>query len=179
LFIVHGVDFTTVRDIAHHGGVSTGAIFSSFEDKGELFEELVEQDRAAVLTAMSLVRARGKTIVELVSGMLAARLDYHRDQAPLLRATLGLEWMRKPTSVARTLQAAEDVRRALAGALEQAIQTGELTARIDIPLVSSLLHDISLAALTRAVLTDDDPAFIESCQRRTVEMILGCGLPSG
>ena len=44
LFSEHGYEGATIRDIAQAAGMSTGAVFASFSDKSELFDEILTAD---------------------------------------------------------------------------------------------------------------------------------------
>ena len=53
LFNERGYDGATVRDIAKAAGMSTGAVFASFADKAELFDEIVAGDYQALEVEMA------------------------------------------------------------------------------------------------------------------------------
>src|ERR1700710_582460 len=44
LFMTHGYEGATMRDIAADAGLSTGAVFANFSDKADLFNEVMLAD---------------------------------------------------------------------------------------------------------------------------------------
>src|ERR1700761_7335914 len=53
LFTSRGYDAATIRDIASEADLSTGAVFASFSDKAELFNEVIIADCEVLLAAMA------------------------------------------------------------------------------------------------------------------------------
>jgi len=53
MFIERGYDGATIRDIARAAGMSTGAVFASFADKSELFEEILTADYEVIYAQMT------------------------------------------------------------------------------------------------------------------------------
>ena len=49
LFSEKGYEGATIRDIAAAAGMSTGAVFASFTDKSDLFNDIISADREAPL----------------------------------------------------------------------------------------------------------------------------------
>src|SRR5271156_2490088 len=66
-----GYDAATVRDIAAAADLSTGAVFASFNDKADLFNEVIIEDYAALLNQMNAVAAGENSTAASLIGLLA------------------------------------------------------------------------------------------------------------
>ena len=64
LFIERGYEGATIRDIAKAAGMSTGAVFASFADKSELFEEILTADYEVIYAQMTQASRNAKTVDE-------------------------------------------------------------------------------------------------------------------
>src|SRR5665213_2539566 len=52
LFVQHGYEGATMREIASRAGLSTGAVFASFADKADLFDAVLRADAEVQAEAM-------------------------------------------------------------------------------------------------------------------------------
>src|SRR5258706_2599586 len=91
LFSEQGYEGATIRDIAAAAGMSTGAVFASFTDKSDLFNEIIAADRDALYEAMRdaarKAAARGAGAEVALLALLEEGLEFHLGDLPLLQAT--------------------------------------------------------------------------------------------
>lgn len=178
LFAERGFEGATIRDIAQHAGMSTGAVFASFNDKSELFEEIVLADMAAISAEMDREIARHDNIDDMLVGLFAVPLNHNLSQLPILRSTLSLSWVRDDPGLARAITALQGLREKVGEAVNLAVSRGQLSQNADISLIARLLWDVYLADLRRVVFMSNSPEEVAQRQRRHAEVILKGYRPS-
>jgi AcrR family transcriptional regulator len=150
LFTSRGYDAATIRDIASAADLSTGAVFASFSDKAELFNEVIIADCEALVSAMSSIEDTGST-AETLLRQLSLGYEQHYEQLPLTQAALGFSWVRDSQHEERYRQVLRRVVGLLGDALRRGVERGELAAGLDVPLTSEMLLDAYLANFRRAI----------------------------
>ena len=73
LFMERGYEGATVRDIAAAAGLSTGAVFASFSDKSDLFNEVLLADLEEQVRLMRDAVAAPGPVAERLKRLLEAR----------------------------------------------------------------------------------------------------------
>jgi len=150
LFTSRGYDAATIRDIASEADLSTGAVFASFSDKAELFNEVIIADCETLLAAMASVADAGST-AETLLRMLSLGYEQHYEQLPLTQAAMGFSWVRDSQHEERYRQVLRRVVAQLADVLRKGVERGELSASLDVPLTSEMLLDAYLSNFRRAI----------------------------
>src|ERR1700685_3576201 len=100
LFTSRGYEPATIRDIASAADLSTGAVFASFSDKADLFNEVIIADCEALFQQMAAGEDAGSAADTLLR-LLSLGYDRHHDQLPLTQAALGFSWVRDGAHEAR------------------------------------------------------------------------------
>lgn len=150
LFIERGYETATIRDIANHAGLSTGAVFANFSDKHELFEAVLMEDCNAVLDAMKQVASTDLSLQNKLLQMFLQGYEHHLPQLPLMQAYMSQAWIRpllvrndgKESSV-RMINLITEV-------LLKAQKDGDLIGCAEPRLVADVLWDVYLANYRRA-----------------------------
>ena len=93
LFTERGYEGATIRDIAKAAGMSTGAVFASFADKSELFDEILAQDYALLGEAMQDAANGGETVEKALTDLFSVAYRFHMSQLPLLQAGISASWL--------------------------------------------------------------------------------------
>ena len=145
LFTELGYEGATIRHIAQAAGMSTGAVFASFPDKDALFEEIILSDDAKAIEAMRAATAKAANVQDALLGAFAVSYSYHLQQLPLLQARIGCSWTRSQETEMRMREARAPIRQVVLDALAEGIRRGQLSPKIDTPLVSQMLQDIATA----------------------------------
>lgn len=151
LFSERGYEAATIRDIASVAGMSTGAVFASFADKSELFDEIVNQDCAAMVQPMRIAAAAGATLQEALVALFAVAYQFQSRQIPLVQAGMSVSWTRSIDSARGLRESLQPILDLIDETLERGMQRGELSQNADRSLLSSLLWDVYLAGYRRAV----------------------------
>lgn len=155
LFTSRGYDAATIRDIASEAELSTGAVFASFSDKADLFNEVIIADCEALFQQMAAVEDAGSA-AETLLNLLTLGYDLHHEQLPLTQAALGFSWVRNTEHEARYRKVLRLVVDRLAEVLRHGVERGELSPGLDVQLTSEMLLDSYLANFRKAIFDDWD-----------------------
>ena len=146
LFSERGYEGATIRDIAKEAGMSTGAVFASFADKSELFDEILAADCLALAEKMAEAAEGADTPLAQLKAMFAAAGRFHLGQLPLAKAGFAAGWTRDAAAEKRHRDALKPVMAQVSGALHRAVEAGELPPKADLRLLAGLLWDVYLAS---------------------------------
>jgi AcrR family transcriptional regulator len=171
LFTTRGYEAATIRDIASEADLSTGAVFASFTDKADLFNEVIIADCEAFLRQMALVKPAG-SVAETLLSLLGLGYDLHRGQLPLTQAALGFSWVRKTEHEARYQRVVKLILDRLADVLRRGIETGELTPSLDVGLTSEMLFDSYRANFRKAIFDGWDVETLRARLDRQITVLL-------
>jgi AcrR family transcriptional regulator len=156
LFADRGYEGATIRDIAAAAGMSTGAVFANFADKGDLFAEIAGAEHEALLEAMRDA-AQHKAPAQAALAMLEAAAERHLGDLALFRVMTITNWT------------ADDL---IAAALGEGSSASRIEWKRDVGLVAQMLWDCYLATLMRASLGRLSAAAVKRRLKEEVEVIL-------
>lgn len=151
LFTERGYEGATIRDIAQAAGMSTGAVFASFSDKSELFDEILTADYEVIYAQMKQAGVNATTVEEGVIGMFAVAYGFHVEQLPLLQASIAVSWTRSETAERRNRSHLKHIFALLNGVLTRGVERGELKSSADVKLVAEIIWDVYVANYRRAI----------------------------
>ena len=151
LFSERGYEGATIRDIAQAAGMSTGAVFASFADKSELFEEILTADYEVIYAQMTQAARTAKTVDEALLGLYPHAYSFHVEQLPLLRASIAVSWTRSEAAERRARADLKHIFRLIAEALQRGVDQGQLKTDIDAKLLAEITWDVYVANYRRAV----------------------------
>jgi AcrR family transcriptional regulator len=155
LFMSRGYEAATIRDIASEADLSTGAVFASFSDKADLFNEVIIADCEALVQQMAAVEDSG-TAADTLLDLLTLGYDQHHEQLPLTQAALGFSWVRNTEHEARYRKVLRLVIGRLSDVLRKGVARGELSPELDVQLTSEMLLDSYMANFRKAIFDDWD-----------------------
>lgn len=151
LFSERGYEGATIRDIAQAAGMSTGAVFASFADKSELFEEILTADYEVIYAQMTQAARAGKTADEALLGLFGVAYSFHLEQLPLLRASISVSWTRSEAAERRARNDIKHLFKLIVAALQRSVDEGQLKKDIDAKLLAEIVWDVYVANYRRAV----------------------------
>lgn len=151
LFSERGYEGATIRDIAQAAGMSTGAVFASFSDKSELFDEILTADYEVIYAQMKQAARDGETVADALIGLFGVAYSFHLEQLPLLQASIAVSWTRSDAAEKRARTDIKHLFALITDALERGVQAGELKADVDAKLVAEIAWDVYVANYRRAV----------------------------
>ncbi|PBC82519.1 transcriptional regulator, TetR family [Streptomyces sp. 2224.1] len=150
LIAEQGFSATTVDEIADRAGVAKGTVYYNFASKNVLYEELLRDGidlladslrRAADTTA-----ARGGTRVDALDAMIRAGLDFIACSPALIQLYVAELWRTNRTWRATLTSVRGRAQSVVEAVLHDAVETGELSDELDIPLTASALLGMVLVA---------------------------------
>ncbi len=151
LFSERGYEGATIRDIAQAAGMSTGAVFASFSDKSELFDEILTADYEVIYAQMVQAARAGATVDEALLGLFGVAYSFHLDQLPLLRASIAVSWTRSDAAERRARTDLKHIFRLIGEVTQRGIDQGQLKSDIDAKLLAEMTWDVYVANYRRAV----------------------------
>ena len=151
LFTERGYEGATIRDIAQAAGMSTGAVFASFSDKSELFDEILTADYEVIYAQMKQAGVNAQTVEEGVIGMFAVAYGFHVEQLPLLQASIAVSWTRSESAERRNRSHLKHIFALLNGVLTRGADRGELKKDADVKLLAEIIWDVYVANYRRAI----------------------------
>ena len=154
LFCERGYEAATIRDIAAAAGMSTGAVFVSFSDKSELFDEIVAEDSRAMVAPMKAAALAGATVEEALLGLFSVAHRYQVEQLPLVQAGMAVSWTRSKAGESDLRSATLPIMTLLNDVLRKGVDRGELSQQADLQLLTGILWDVYIAGYRRAVFDD-------------------------
>ncbi len=136
--------------------MSTGAVFTSFSGKLELFGELVLADRAeayaAIAEALDLAFADPAAVIDQVLfDMFEAAYRNRIEQLPFVQETISAAWSSDMGVEVRERMARRPVTELIARALEEAVRRGQIANDTNIPLLSEMLWNSAIGMVPHAV----------------------------
>ena len=151
LFSERGYEGATIRDIAQAAGMSTGAVFASFSDKSELFDEILTADYEVIYAQMVQAARTAGTVDEALLGLFSVAYSFHLDQLPLLRASIAVSWTRTEAAEQRARADLKHIFRLIGEVTQRGIDQGQLKSDIDAKLLAEMTWDVYVANCRRAV----------------------------
>lgn len=149
LFTEKGYEGATIRDIAAAAGMSTGAVFASFTDKSDLFNEIIGADRESLFEAMR-GEAVGASAEEALNSMFDAGYRFTLADLPLLQATMSVSWSPDLGAQVRGRLNRRPITELVSEILISSIERGELSRNTNVEIISQMLWDCYLANFRHA-----------------------------
>ncbi len=172
LFSEAGYEGATIRDIAAAAGMSTGAVFANFNDKSDLFREIMIADLEVQLTAMRSAMARAHAVEDAIFAFFRAGYDFYAGQLPLARAAFSVSWTPHEGPVLRNAPAIQAIIALIVEHLEAGAARGELDAGSDLKLRAEMLYQTYLANYPLAIFEGLSPAALDEKSRAQIHVIL-------
>lgn len=172
LFMEKGYEGATVREIAAAASLSTGAVFASFSDKSDLFNEVLLADLEEQLEQMRAAGAGAGSPGERIGRLLEAGYRRQLPQLELLRAAVAVSWSQGLSGDVgdRPVRAAviEQVR----GVLNDSAAKGELRRGADLGLIAETLWDCYVRSYRLALYESWDVEALAGRLRQQIDLLL-------
>jgi len=151
MFADRGYEAATVRDIAAAANLSTGAVFASFTDKADLFNEVIVAEYEFMHASMVAATDERAPARETLLNLLTMAYEAYLTDIRLVQAALSFCWTRDLLSEPRHMAAVDLVRGHLAGVLQRGVDSGELSPVLDVRLTSEMLWETYLSNYRRVI----------------------------
>lgn len=171
LFAERGYEAATVRDIAAAADLSTGAVFASFTDKAELFNEVILADYEALVRMMREASNEGSTRASLLK-LFTLAYSLHIDELRLMQAAIGFSWLRDPQAERRARESARMIQAELEGILQRGVESGELSRSTDVSLTVEMLWASYVANYRQAIYDGWDVGALRTKFSAQIDLLL-------
>ena len=151
LFMEHGYEGATVRQIASAAGLSTGAVFASFADKSDLFNEVLLADLEEQVALMHQASAGAGRTADRLTRTLEAGYRRQLPQLELLRAAVAVSWSQGLSGDLGDRPVRAAVIAQLRQHLASGVASGELKPGADVDLIAETLWDCYLQSYRLAL----------------------------
>lgn len=152
LFMERGYEAATIRDIASHAGLSTGAVFASFVDKNDLFNAVMAEDFQRQVEALRQAAKPDATVEDAVMAVFEAGYRFHGAQLPLLQAAISLSWSHGLGGEFGDRPSFGLAMQAITDGLEHGVQAGQIKGDAEqLRLAAELLWDAYVSNYRRAL----------------------------
>ncbi|MEN8653257.1 TetR/AcrR family transcriptional regulator [Streptomyces sp. 21So2-11] len=150
LIAEQGFSSTTVDEIAERAGVAKGTVYYNFKSKSELFEELLRHGvgllTASLQAAADETEEREGTKVEALDAMIKAGLVFIDRYPAFTQLYVAELWRTNRAWQSTLLVVRQEAVAVVETVLREAIENGELSEEIDIPLTAAALVGMVLVA---------------------------------
>ena len=154
LFMERGYEGATVREIAAAAGLSTGAVFASFSDKSDLFNEVLLADLESQVDQMREAAAEPGSTAERLKRVLNAGYERQLGQLELLRAAVAVSWSQGLSGELGDRPVRAAVIAQLREMLDEGVASGELRPCADLELVAETIWDCYIRSYRNALYED-------------------------
>ena len=172
LFVQHGYEGATMREIAARAGLSTGAVFASFSDKADLFDAVLQADAEVEAEAMRKAADKPGSVEARLLAMLSAAFTHDLAQNQLLRAGMGAVWSHGLSGDLGDRPVRRPAVELIGAALRSGMANGELRTDLDVPLVVDMIWDGYLGDCRRAQCSGWGVEVLVSRLRRRLAVLL-------
>jgi len=169
-----GYEAATIRDIAAAADLSTGAVFASFTDKADLFNEVLIADDQALFERMRAAGDQDGDTRAALLAMFMGAYDLHLEQLRLVQAAISFSWLRDTAAERRNREGVAQILGLIGQVLRRGVEAGELTRGLDIALTSEMLWNSYVANYRQAIF---DGWRIDALRTRLsaqINVLLGC-----
>ncbi|MET9529073.1 TetR/AcrR family transcriptional regulator [Streptomyces sp. NPDC006649] len=145
-----GFSSTTVEEIAERAGVAKGTVYYNFASKTVLFEELLRHGvgllTASLQAAADTTAERGGTKVEALDAMIRSGLGFIDAYPAFTQLYVAELWRTNRAWQSTLLVVRQEAVAVIETVLREAVEGGELSEEIDIPLTAAALVGMVLVA---------------------------------
>ncbi len=152
--------------------MSTGAVFASFTDKSDLFNEIIGADRESLFEVMRS-EAVGASAEEALNAMFDAGYRFTLADLPLMQATMSVSWSPDLGAQVRGRLNRRPITELVSEILTSSIGRGELSQNTNVPLISQMLWDCYLANFRHAAFEGWGLSELRTRLAEQIRVILG------
>ncbi len=150
LIAEQGFSATTVDEIAERAGVAKGTVYYNFASKNDLFEELMRHGvgllTASLRQAAEEAAARGGSRVDGLDAMIRAGLAFIVRYPSFTQLYVAELWRTNRTWQETLAVVRQEAVAVVEKVLGEAVEAGEVSGEIDVPLTASALFGMVLVA---------------------------------
>jgi AcrR family transcriptional regulator len=172
LFMERGYEGATVRDIAASAGLSTGAVFASFNDKTELFNAVLTADSETQIGLMNQASSLPGSVQERLVRTLTAAYGFQLGQIELLRAALAVSWSQGLSGELGDRPIRGPAIEKICEVLTEGAERGEIRAGCDLGILTDTIWDCFIGNYRQAMFDGQGLEVLGERLSRQVELIM-------
>ncbi|MCQ4081536.1 TetR/AcrR family transcriptional regulator [Streptomyces sp. RB6PN25] len=178
-----GFSSTTVDEIAERAGVAKGTVYYNFASKNDLFEELLRHGvgllTASLREAADSTEAAGGSQVDALDAMIRAGLVFIARYPSFTQLYVAELWRTNRAWQSTLMMVRQEAVAVVEKVLREAVDGGELSDEIDVPLTASALFGMVLVAALdwQAFQPDRDIDDVHAALSRLLQGRVGGGAP--
>ena len=150
LIAEQGFSSTTVDEIAERAGVAKGTVYYNFASKNDLFEGLLRHGigllTASLRDAADRVVSAGGSRIDALDEMIRAGLVFIARYPALTQLYVAELWRTNRTWQSTLMMVRQEAIAVVEKVLAEAVESGEVSEEIDVPLTASALFGMVLVA---------------------------------
>jgi AcrR family transcriptional regulator len=147
MFSAQGFEESSLRDIAAHAGLTTGAVFANFADKLDLFHTVFEAEMNRVFAQVYAAFDDGLDTLACMLKKLHVGYGAVVGQQRLFMSAFVLNWTQHFQTDNRFVSTGFRIREVGAFVLRRGIERGEIPADADVRTAAVVIEELMLAAL--------------------------------
>lgn len=175
LFSRNGWQGTHLREVAALAEATTGAVFSNFTDKADLFFEVLTRDFQSLAADFGEAARRPGKVEESLLAMFMAGYRHYDAKLPLLRSLQELLWSERGDRVCEVL-AQPSLRQMFERRLRKAEADGEMVGDL-VELRTEMLEDLYYGNFLYARLHGWSLSELERRSRAQIQIIVDAARP--
>jgi AcrR family transcriptional regulator len=172
LFSENGYEGATIRDIAAAAGMSTGAVFANFNDKSDLFREIMITDVEALVVQMREAATKAKSVEDAVLRIFTTGYGYYKTQLPLARAAFSVSWAPQDGEIMRNVVPLNLIEQLIFEQLNAGVSRGELSQEAEVKMRAQMLYEAYLANYPLAIFRGWSLEALQARARDQIRIIL-------
>ncbi|MDX2236746.1 MAG: helix-turn-helix domain-containing protein [Hyphomonadaceae bacterium] len=172
LFAERGYEEATIRDIAQRAGVAPGSVFTTFESKAELLQEIIYAQYEALDADLAAAQRAEGGLIERLTAAYALVYRFETRQLRLLAEAVGASWTWSEQQEADNRQRLGVLLRHLIAILEEGVARGEVRGDIDLALFADMIFACYLRNYRRAIFDGWTSDQLAALLRRQVTLLL-------
>jgi AcrR family transcriptional regulator len=172
LFIEHGYDATTARDIAKRAGLSVGTLFLHFKSKADILKTIIWANNEAQYDLVRRLVPVQASVKERLLRMAEIGYEHETAQLPLVAVMQSYHWLWDAETEREYRAAIEPTRTMIRQILEDGIRSGEIRPDADLRTTVECLIASHVWNFRAALFAGADAATLTRRAGRAIDVIV-------
>jgi len=172
LFSQNGYQRATLRDIAEHAGLSTGAVFANFRDKQDIFNQILFEEMLLLKKALNESFDPSLSFKERGLKQFRVGCLHGMKNRGIFQSALEIFMTTQIDSQPVVDQLYQMILGTIMGLYKRAVQTKEIIVTDDFDSLVLLVHDLTITCLRRVFLVHGDVEREASLLGHYIELLL-------
>jgi AcrR family transcriptional regulator len=171
LFTLNGFHKATLRDIAEHAGLSTGAVFANFKDKQEIFNLILFEEMALIKKALKDGFNPEHSFKEKALHQFRIGCAYGLKSYGIFQSAFELFMTSQIESQPVVDQLNKTILATITNLYKRGLSTAEIKDIDDMEALILMVHDLTLSSIRRVFLVHKDIELETKLLSRYIDLI--------